>query len=586
MQLHLRTLMTALQTARRTLVALGLLCMSSQAVAGPITDAQRKALTALEMEFDRHHVTGSSDTLKDAFNDACKSGYNLACQRGAWVVYGKPNLDVAAELFDPACDDGDPVACQVVGWQLDRSAPQTSDRDRTWRAAALKFRVQCDEGFVPACHEYAWFLYLNKGFKADPRSGITRWKNACEEGDLPSCTTMGQLYATGATGVSQNASEAEANLTKACDGGFTQGCFEKGLLLDQEWTILARDEWYGKACEDGHREACWKLAHSYLSGAAEPPKEDRVIALVDRGCELGNAKSCYEAGQLRINQETPDYQVASERHHRACDLGDVASCASLVTMITEDKIEGTVKTAPQAFESACLKRGSAAACTALALELFRGVDLARDPARGRALLHRACVDSDSPIAACTALGTSYEQGQGGERDRTIAAKYFRWSCDQGDAQACLERGLLVSAGKGITRDDHDALAMYRKACEGGLAEGCHMGGVIFDEGTYVPRDIAAAGELYKSACDGGFGDGCTGFGKMLELGYAGEADPIAARAAYERGVALGSRSSMRENARMLWHGLGGKPSKREARSLAARACQAGDVVSCQGAAAL
>ncbi|NCG19964.1 MAG: hypothetical protein GWP91_13230, partial [Rhodobacterales bacterium] len=387
-------------------------------------------------------------------------------------------------------------------------------------------------------------------------------------------------------GVTKNAGAAEANLTRACDAGFTEGCFQKGLLLDEDWNSLAKDEWYGQACEDGHREACWKLAQSYLSGASTAPTEDRVITLVDRGCELGNAKSCYEAGQLRIQLDEPDYQVASERHHRACNLGDVASCASLVTMITEDKVEGSVKTAPQAFESACLKRGSASACTALALELFRGVDLPRDPDRGRALLHRACVNSDSSISACTSLANSYEQGQGGERDRTTAAQYFRWSCDQGDVQACLQRGLLVSAGKGITRDDYDALAMYRKACEGGLAEGCHRGGLIFDEGTYVPRDIAAAGELYSSACEGGFADGCTGLGKMLELGYEGEADPVKARAAYERGVALGSRSSMRENARMMWQGLGGKSSRGKARTLASRACQAGDVVSCQGAAAL
>ncbi|NCG20195.1 MAG: hypothetical protein GWP91_14395, partial [Rhodobacterales bacterium] len=197
--------MTALQTARRALAALGLLCMSTQALAEPITGAQRKALSALEIEFDRHHVTASSETLKVAFDDACKSGYNLACQRGAWVVYGKPNLDAAANLFDPACEDGDPVACQVVGWQLDRNAPQTSDRDRSWRAAALKFRIQCDDGFVPACYEYAWFLYLNKGFKADPRSGVSRWKNACEEGDMPSCTVMGQFYAVGGAGVTKNA---------------------------------------------------------------------------------------------------------------------------------------------------------------------------------------------------------------------------------------------------------------------------------------------------------------------------------------------------------------------------------------------
>ena len=102
----------------------------------------------------------------------------------------------------------------------------------------------------------------------------------------------------------------------------------------------------------------------------------------------------------------------------------------------------------------------------------------------------------------------------------------------------------------------------------------------------MKADKAKAEQLYGKACDQGSGAGCHGKGKMLELGANGTPDLIGARAAYVRGTELGSVDAMREQARMLWNGLGGTKKRRDARKLASEACQQGDVVACRGAEAL
>jgi hypothetical protein len=128
--------------------------------------------------------------------------------------------------------------------------------------------------------------------------------------------------------------------------------------------------------------------------------------------------------------------------------------------------------------------------------------------------------------------------------------------------------------------------MYIKACEAGMGSACNKGAVIIDTGTFVNRDADRAMELYGKACDGGAGDGCTGLGRLLEESDDKPSDYEAARMAYERGIALGSVEALREQARMLWRGYGGKKRRIRARKLASEACQKGDAIACSGAEAL
>jgi uncharacterized protein len=556
------------------------------ALAQAMSDSHRLALDALTLEFSRHNVTGTEEELTERFRKACDAGYNPACQRGAWLVYGKPDLQLAESAFEYGCETGDPVACMVVGWSLDARAPQSEERNRTWKKAARIFKTQCDDGFTPACHEYAWFLYDNKGLKADPRAAPLRWKPACESGYQPSCTTLGSLQIIGAEGVRRDPKGGQKLLDDACAAGHMDACYRIGLAKDETWEVEAWETNYAPLCEGGHSAACWRLGSRYLNGSLKSPEENRASVLLEMGCALQHPKACQQVGRIHEHADPPDDEKAGAYFGRACLLGDIEGCTSQTEMILAGRIDGSVKDSTSAFEFACLKRSLPGACTALALELMRGVDLPRDPVRARALLQRSCVDEASATESCAALGLAYEDGQGGDRDRTTAAKYYRWACNAGDLTSCLRRGDLLTTGRGIERDDHEALAMYRRACEGETPAACFKGGLILEDGTYVTRDVAQAIELYQQGCAGGNGDACARQGWLKEEGAHDKPDFEAARAAYEEGILLTSTEAKRRMSRLLWNGLGGPKQRRRAKKLAVEACRAGDAVACRGAAFL
>lgn len=552
-------------------------------------EAQDMALAALRLEFEHDNVAATPEDLDTQFRAACDRGYSPACRRSSWLVDGKAVPAKVVEVFQPTCESGDKVGCLAMAWALDRVATaqrNTEERDKTWRKAARVLKADCDGGFTPACHDYAWFLYDSKGLpSSDPRSALARWKSACDAGELASCTQLSKLSRDGGSGVVTNVAQARTYATRACDGGYLDGCAVLGSIDGPTWDAAKWDEFYGGLCDKGHRESCWSLSRRYVDGTFQEPTAGRLQGLFERGCALGHPQSCFEAGRWQQEHGGEDAKAA-ELFGRACDLGDASGCSAQVDMILAGKVQGSIREFYEAFDAACEQRQSVLACTQLGYALLDGTEVPRDAERGRRLLERVCVDAQSDPQACTVLGKCYEEGLGGERDRTEASKYFRWACSAGNAESCLRRGDLLVSDVGVRRDDHEALNMYQRACEGGLAAGCREAGRIVDEGTYVKQDLALAASLYEKACAANDGGGCTALGRVHERGTAGTPDLTAARDAYERALTAGSLDAKRHLARLLWNGYGGKKQRGRAKDLCREACQGGDAVACRGPAFL
>lgn len=572
----------------RVLVALLAAFAAVPAFAQTPGEARDLALAALRLEFERDALSATAADLEARFREACEKGYNPACRRSTWLTGGEPDPAKVVEVFATSCEAGDQVACLVLGWALDAIASgqrNADERDRTWRKAARQLKADCDGGFTPACHDYAGYLYDQKGITSDPRAAIARWKKACDAGEQASCTKLARLSRDGGPGVTASLSQARAFAQKACDGGYADGCAALGEMEDASWTPEKFDTFYGDLCDRGHRNSCWRLARAYYDGIRPEPAPGRLQALFVRGCDLGHARSCYEAGRWLQDHAGNDADAAS-LYGRACQLLDAAGCSAQVDMILGNKVAGSVKEAYAAFDVACEQRQSIAACTQLAYALMEGVEVPRDAERARGLLQRACVDERSDPQACMVLGRSFEEGLGGDRDRTEASKYYRWACAAGNAESCMNRGDLLVSDVGVRRDDHEALNMYERACDGGIAAACHEAGRIVDEGTYVKRDLPLAATLYEKACAKGDGRGCFALGRVQEAGPTGTPDMGAAREAYERALAAGSLDAKRALARLLWNGFGGRRAKGRAKDLCREACQGGDAVACRGPAFL
>lgn len=563
--------------------ALTLSCVAAAVAQVPGGEARDLALAALRLEFGRDELSVLPPELDAKFREACEAGYTLACRRATWATPAGPDLDRVVETFEPSCEAGDPVACLATGWALDGIAPTlpADDRDRSWRKAARYLKEDCEEGFQPACHDFASLLYANKGVVSEPAAALRRWTTACDKGSAASCLALARLNAAGGPGVPVNKPTARKLGDKACALDYPAACAFVGAMQDKSWAGSMLDAYYGELCDRGHVDSCWRLTRYYYDGVHPEPTAGRLDGLLSRTCALGHARACFESGRLEM-ENGGAVEHAAARYARGCDLGDAASCGAQVQLILGKQVAGSVRDAQHAFSAACDEGRSPEACKVLAAALIEGVDLPKDAARGRELLRRVCVDEHSDTEACFRLGLVYEEGLGGERDRTVASQYYRWSCASGTLDACLRRGDLLVSDVGVRRDDQEALAMYSQACAGGAAAACTRGGQILFEGTFVRRDLAQAASLYQTACSGGDGAGCFGLGQSLELGANGSPDLAGARQAYESALAAGSLEAKRALSRLLWNGAGGPRDKGRAKALCREACQGGDAVACRG----
>jgi hypothetical protein len=532
-------------------------------------------LQLLDRTFRRRGFTLPDDLLAARLDRACSAGWDLVCAAPAWKVGQLHTLERAAKSLENACLTGDDDACVAYGWSLEDEAIRLKDASR-FRAAARRYKALCDDEKSPtACYDYGTILFNELGVKADPRLGLRRWDSACELGSAAACSALAKVYRTGLKTAASPAKAAEyAN--KACAAGDPAGCVEQALLMDDR--VREQDQ-LARACSLGSVDTCWELASSYLANERPEPFAGRTRTLLELGCDLGDGRACTGAGDLA--KSATDHVEAGKRYDRACERGDVDGCEGLVDLILTDRLDRDVSEAVYAFEVACSRGEMATACSELGLAMLDADLGVADNPRARALLRQSCVNETSPAKSCFVLGNLYESGKGGDRDRTLAAQYYKWACGQGWGEACHRRGHLLAKGVGVRRDQADAVVMYDAGCDSGLPESCHAAGVLLDEGTYIPRDAKRAFAFYETGCERGVAESCLRLGNLSldpEIGR----DEARAREAYELAVSLDNVEAHRRLAYMLWNGVGGKKDKGRARELTGIGCRHDDPIACRG----
>lgn len=531
-------------------------------------------LELLDRTFKRRGFTLPTDVLDQRLSAQCADGWKLACSGSNWKDSGAYSIAKASKSLENACITGDDDACVAFGWSLEAEGMATQDGSK-FRAAARRYKALCDgKKNATACYDYGTILFNELGVKADPRLGLRRWESACTLGSAASCTALAKVHRTGLK-TPKAIAKASTFANKACAAGDPGGCVEQALLQNDR--VREQDQ-LARACSLGSVDTCWSLASEYLDGDRPEPVMGRTSKLLGLGCDLGDGRACTKAGELARNDSQDG--TAGDRFRQACEVGHVPGCIGLVDLILTERIAGDVKDESYAFEVACSKGDLATACSELGLAMLDGDGLADNP-RARALLRQSCTNETSPAKPCFVLGDLYETGKGGERDRTLAAQYYKWACAQGWGEACQRRGGLLAEGVGVRRDHGDAVVMYQAGCDAGLPTSCHAAGVLLDEGTYIPRDAKRAYAFFDTGCSRGVPEACLRLGNLAldsELGR----DEVKARDAYESAVALDNIEAHRRLAYMLWNGIGGKKSKSRAKELTGIGCRNDDPVACRG----
>lgn len=143
------------------------------------------------------------------------------------------------------------------------------------------------------------------------------------------------------------------------------------------------------------------------------------------------------------------------------------------------------------------------------------------------------------VRALFALGTTYDRGEGVERDPVRARFYYEIAAQRKFAPAIANLGALYETGVGIPQDSAKAYELYRQAAELGDARAVNKMGELTEKGLGVPRNVKSA------------------------------------RALYEKGARMGNPEAIVNLARCFANGIGGRADIPEARKLLARAAKAG-----------
>lgn len=314
----------------------------------------------------------------------------------------------------------------------------------------------------------------------------------------------------------------------ACVSGSAEGCAEEGLRFFKDKTDRAQQAVVAlqRSCDLGSGTGCTHLAFLYATGKGSLVKKDdrRATPLYVKGCDLGDALGCYNAGLMSDEGRgvARDISRAAARYDEACEMGSSTGCTNLGFLYENGRgVKQDRARAAALYQRGCdgtsCQRSNLNGCVNIGRAYRDGMGVAKDAARAASVFEEACNRKPDPedvnpaensSRACSLLGALYLAGDGRAADLAKGRELSELGCERGDSFGCFNAAAVFAAGTGVEKDAAKAAAFLDKACQGGDAEGCHDLGVAYEKGNGVTRDRRRAADLYRKACELGFQAAC------------------------------------------------------------------------------
>jgi hypothetical protein len=244
-------------------------------------------------------------------------------------------------------------------------------------------RTQCDKGNAESCYHAAM-----PDFAADVKDrlpvaeAMKLLARACDGGSARGCTGLA-TFETLVAGASVDVAKVTSLFDRACAAGDPEGCIslaERFAHRSKEHAKWPADQarattLWQRACDLGTEHACFTVASRYFKGLGSKQDIPRGVAVMQRGCDGGNAKRCNELGMLQLGL-----------------LGGGKEFAGI-----ENAADGAAL-----LDRTCTKMDSDDACRILAQLYATGTKVGKDPERAKAYFARAC-PSEKEAKACDQL---------------------------------------------------------------------------------------------------------------------------------------------------------------------------------------
>ena len=246
---------------------------------------------------------------------------------------------------------------------------------------------------------------------------------------------------------------------------FGEECyFRIGLLHHQHSEVGGAGmalQWYRKAAEKSHQDACINLGFCYEHGEGCEADVDEAMRLYHIAAVLGNARAQYNLGQRYAQQSR--------------QLLDAETAAAAAAVGSEEAPKAGASRRDSTAGSTAAKRGASNNASAAAND-----SAAAPPSQAARDLaiewYKKAADSGHKDAQNN-LGVLLAREGSDAAELERAVPIFEAAANAGHAEACFNLGNCYHRGHGIAHDSRKALRWFEKAAELGHAEGAFNAGV-------------------------------------------------------------------------------------------------------------
>lgn len=191
---------------------------------------------------------------------------------------------------------------------------------------APRLKGRCFSGDVPACTQLGDMFASGRGVERDLGRAAEMYSRACDGGAADVCNTLGEIYER--TGDLEGGAErAAAMFERACTGGSSAGCLNLGLAFAAREDMTRAVALYDRSCAGGWAAGCHQLALAYEQGEGVTRDVARALTIYAQACDGDFVESCVNAGNIYLAAVARDVPAASRLYGRAIKILD-EGCAS------------------------------------------------------------------------------------------------------------------------------------------------------------------------------------------------------------------------------------------------------------------
>jgi TPR repeat protein len=451
---------------------------------------------------------------------ACANGDKTACYHLALIEKSLPRLRTACEG-----PNGLPDACNRAGLIVSDGAWSVAV---DFAEARRLYGLACTRDHPAACVNLAYIEVAGEGGAVDYVSGRKHLEKACAHPTTPSgigCFLLGNMYDDG-LGVPRDEDRATSLYREA----LVRADVENHGLIQQRVT-----SWM-KSCDEAvaNGRDCHRLGILHEHGFFDEPDAVLTPSMIEshyaqaaayyrKACTQGHKNGCYKVARLAYQghgEKKPTLAVTVADFRKGCQSSHAPSCAFLGAEIVNGKLPGTNNEGRTLVADAC-KAGFGGACTHEGLMFLIGKGVKKSPEEAEARFKRAC---------------ELEHGRG----------CWHWGeMEEAAGKLAQKENRPVDAAKA----KEEALRRYDLACEFGYAEACTVSAATYMDPAMPAFNPQVGENQLIRGCRIGSTGACFALGKAL-AGSVLQPNRSVAMLAFKKACTLGHAESCKEASKL------------------------------------